>query len=116
MNSHNDPSNACLSCFIDSLGYPVVMGTALRVAVSCQDSPRRCENEAGQGSAGGIIKRVFFPIRSGDIANAIRQISDQLIKLNFILISCEHLKREVRGKDRKSTRLNSSHVAISYAV
>src|SRR5439155_8087867 len=27
-----------------------------------------------------------------------------------------HHPREVRGEDRKSTRLNSSHVAISYAV
>src|SRR5947209_2807259 len=98
MNSHNDPSNACLSCRIDCLGYPVVMGTALRVVVSGQDSPRRYENEAGQGSTGGIIKRIFFPIRTRDIANAIWQISDQLIELNFILISCEHLKREVRGK------------------
>src|SRR5262245_50004316 len=30
--------------------------------------------------------------------------------------SCAHAERERRGEDRKSTRLNSSHLGISYAV
>src|SRR5256885_6105674 len=29
---------------------------------------------------------------------------------------CQHLKETLDGKDRKSTRLNSSHLVISYAV
>src|SRR5690625_5313519 len=29
---------------------------------------------------------------------------------------CHHMVRSLVGADRKSTRLNSSHVAISYAV
>src|SRR5439155_14294 len=34
----------------------------------------------------------------------------------FDLFKPHNLKRDVLGEDRKSTRLNSSHVAISYAV
>src|SRR5699024_12012879 len=30
-------------------------------------------------------------------------------------VNCVHVQ-QIRGKDRKSTRLNSSHVSISYAV
>src|SRR3989442_11648117 len=33
-----------------------------------------------------------------------------------VLVGNLHLEREPRGLDRKSTRLNSSHVRISYAV
>src|SRR5690625_7429353 len=39
--------------------------------------------------------------------------------LDHITQICSHLGRERyrgRGRDRKSTRLNSSHVAISYSV
>src|SRR5437870_10906376 len=31
-------------------------------------------------------------------------------------LKLEHIKNRLLGQDRKSTRLNSSHVAISYAV
>src|SRR5699024_11580302 len=52
----------------------------------------------------------FFPFSSGDF-----WICDEIIKLRHIMYAFYNFV-EILLKDRKSTRLNSSHVSISYAV
>src|SRR5690606_41840708 len=51
-----------------------------------------------------------------DIATAVREVpSSTLVKIQLLAgVSSE--KNKVNDQDRKSTRLNSSHVKISYAV
>src|SRR5690242_20964275 len=40
----------------------------------------------------------------------------RLAELGFVVFACDMYGNGVAGKDRKSTRLNSSHMSISYAV
>src|SRR5690625_6033374 len=44
------------------------------------------------------------------------RLDASLSKQGRLLVSCNSSDRHICAKDRKSTRLNSSHVAISYAV
>src|SRR5690606_40566840 len=62
------------------------------------------------GAVGYVLKRVG----STDLVDAIRTVGkgDALIDPSMT----KALLEEVRQADRKSTRLNSSHVKISYAV
>src|SRR5690554_7147953 len=46
----------------------------------------------------------------------VKNIEDQLIAAGYDLYSLQEKITELRSGDRKSTRLNSSHVRISYAV
>src|SRR5690625_6092090 len=52
--------------------------------------------------------------RLGVSKQAAGKTIDQLERLGYVARSID--ERDSRRKDRKSTRLNSSHVAISYAV
>ena len=48
-----------------------------------------------------------------------QQLIDAVFDTNLrgpYVLSCEVARRLIAAKDRKSTRLNSSHVVISYAV
>src|SRR5262245_63627068 len=59
---------------------------------------------------------VFGTLTQG--RDADRKDVEAIVEVGAELIVCDHL-REVavrRGEDRKSTRLNSSHLGISYAV
>src|SRR5690625_3850815 len=51
-----------------------------------------------------------------DLLIEIEELNSELDELEFILESNRQAMDEVEEEDRKSTRLNSSHVAISYAV
>src|SRR5438445_11375712 len=66
-----------------------------------------------------------FPTRrSSDLKNPVRQfLGRALMKLGLLYMSDkkitqidDEMRRRKVGKDRKSTRLNSSHANISYAV
>src|SRR5690625_5631464 len=67
----------------------------------------------GAGYMGGSIAQVIamagMPVRIADVS--VDAANDALIRLKN-----EAKEFEKQGLDRKSTRLNSSHVAISYAV
>src|SRR5690554_6997454 len=43
-------------------------------------------------------------------------LDDQVVEANILGLSAGNVSRGHRFQDRKSTRLNSSHVRISYAV
>src|SRR5439155_269925 len=81
-----------------------------------------------------VLRRVAFPTQTGHVAAALRVTREHLSR-EFAAGGAPNLKRvidlartacaadllgnpgyTVRARDRKSTRLNSSHVAISYAV
>src|SRR5690625_5731643 len=84
----------------------------------------------------GIIRDVFVPMeevtyKNGTKRNKVMPIYKRTVFINMVLTqNAYHAIKEVRGfltplppreptpvpLDRKSTRLNSSHVAISYAV
>src|SRR5699024_11279529 len=49
---------------------------------------------------------------SGESMKLIRYIRDQVHRFGITF----HRRKRSKGTDRKSTRLNSSHVSISYAV
>src|SRR5690625_5635104 len=52
-----------------------------------------------------------------DIPDDLNFIVEEITIRRFNRLGTEGMKSEsVEGQDRKSTRLNSSHVAISYAV
>src|SRR5690606_19934382 len=63
------------------------------------------------GIARAVIKNIQNPGRRPEGASTITQ---QVAK-NFLLSSEQSLERKLKEADRKSTRLNSSHVKISYA-
>src|SRR5205814_5755300 len=81
----------------------------------CALNPRAIvKTNASPVSASGIVRRHLNQGRrigaderliGGENAEAIRDIW-----------SLDRIGRELRGEDRKSTRLNSSHLGISYAV
>src|SRR5690625_6644884 len=85
------------------------------------------------------LRFIFFPTRRSSDLSLIRTIHDEVEKKMFDYLSLENMEdlklarnnilkiKEINNqvndqltseeaKDRKSTRLNSSHVAISYAV
>src|SRR5690554_6984756 len=65
-----------------------------------------------------LLKRVWEIIQSNeDTKQTSREFSKEEKEiLNSIRKGIEEIKLIEKGKDRKSTRLNSSHVRISYAV
>src|SRR5690348_17944725 len=72
------------------------------------------------------IETVFFPLPFYDVLEIVSSenetqfintgISGGEIKNNLCLKAYELLKKDFAHLDRKSTRLNSSHPSISYAV
>src|SRR5437868_8292798 len=74
---------------------------------------------ASSCASSGLLVLLCFPTRrSSDLARAIHDVAFSEVRRQLayksdwyskILVSC-------RRTDRKSTRLNSSHVSISYAV
>src|SRR5699024_11700698 len=69
----------------------------------CQDCPVHCQTAVGAQRSLGL------PLQSSD---DLRRIAMD----EFRMWPFERLSERRRDKDRKSTRLNSSHVSISYAV
>src|SRR5207253_6378080 len=63
-------------------------------------------------SAAGIVDFARARLQE-ELPEHVREISGVKIVADLFAPIAEH---RVRGPDRKSTRLNSSHVAISYAV
>src|SRR5689334_24726440 len=51
-----------------------------------------------------------------ELGVARHAVDDELGRLHFLDEGLPQLKRDGDGRDRKSTRLNSSHSYISYAV
>src|SRR5690554_7420617 len=74
----------------------------------------------GTQQSGILNLRLADLARDGQLVSAARQAAreilteDPLLQKNKHYLLREELKRHL--KDRKSTRLNSSHVRISYAV
>src|SRR5207253_10397190 len=62
-------------------------------------------------SPGKVAKERLITV--GRIVVAIVEIERLFTRGRIVVAGCVFMER---GKDRKSTRLNSSHVAISYAV
>src|SRR5690606_40815961 len=87
------------------------------VCYSVTQCPRFCF-AAGPGGVSGVeingmvLAGIRYPVRSGLLilslvqSSGVGQWAVKLGSLNYVM----------SGKDRKSTRLNSSHVKISYAV
>src|SRR5690349_23534941 len=67
----------------------------------------------------GNPERESFPAKPTEMTS-LREIKAKLDMLNGLLVAVTEqnaaLRETVMGVDRKSTRLNSSHVEISYAV
>src|SRR5690625_6485553 len=81
-----------------------------------QDAAERNEMEGKLGEG----KRHYG---LGLISSCLQQTSETVISLNLLLMNIGKILRDtflpfwlMLNLDRKSTRLNSSHVAISYAV
>src|SRR3712207_8585978 len=62
-----------------------------------------------RGSSSRLLRSDRFPSRQPRVFGAVREVNDSRNP------EPHHEQRE-RGVDRKSTRLNSSHANISYAV
>src|SRR5699024_11777245 len=86
--------------------YPEVLLDAL---MAIED--RRFEKHIGIDPIGIARAAVGYITNAGQIVGGGSTITQQLIK-NSVFSS----KQEDQTLDRKSTRLNSSHVSISYAV
>src|SRR5437870_11346103 len=80
-------------------------------------------NQRNKFLPGASILETFFQLRSRSFGNFLGQIDDQLDQVGrTAALQNLHARGDLEGiairasEDRKSTRLNSSHVAISYAV
>src|SRR5690625_5912085 len=76
-------------------------------------SPDRLDED---GIARGRIdrrKQLFVVV---EVLRGIAGVESRLHRREFLIQSCPAHLIELLSTDRKSTRLNSSHVAISYAV
>src|SRR5256885_9256075 len=69
-----------------------------------------------QVSAQNLIKRLDDSQQPQELMPLIRQINDLLDRLSVAYRQMESFNADVAHEDRKSTRLNSSHLVISYAV
>src|SRR5690606_39443368 len=58
--------------------------------------------------AGGATRGVIYPLAQAG--------AKKIVIANRTLVRAEQLVADLQNADRKSTRLNSSHVKISYAV
>src|SRR5688500_19613416 len=66
-----------------------------------------------------VIQEVWVPDRHGALANVVLGFADldgYVAKNPHFGSVLGRLANRLRGADRKSTRLNSSHLVISYAV
>src|SRR3712207_8620047 len=78
-------------------------------------------NEAGMGSApnAAATAGVTHPAKQG-LIQTLGVFTDTLLICSctafIVLISGAYTDKKLEGIDRKSTRLNSSHANISYAV
>src|SRR5690625_5595068 len=75
----------------------------------------------GTGGTQGVLtldpSQLSRRIGQGRTAEIFRLQDGRIIKLLSSRVPVQRVKRELKlARDRKSTRLNSSHVAISYAV
>src|SRR2546426_3382187 len=71
---------------------------------------RRADEPAGHDADDkGVVKRERRDRRGGDMKAASGKMSGPFA-------DADHEQHEEPGADRKSTRLNSSHLVISYAV
>src|SRR5437660_3627836 len=77
-------------------------------AVKCRDPSLRSGGEASKNLATVIPRRILSNLQLAKAAP-----SELPLRCNMPIDHAPHL---TPGGDRKSTRLNSSHVAISYAV
>src|SRR5439155_12572668 len=71
-----------------------------------------------QGAHGGFQKGLGLNYNSVLFVKSARaEFDDRFVRINHAIENrdIEGDEESVRGQDRKSTRLNSSHVAISYA-
>src|SRR5690625_6031234 len=66
----------------------------------------------------GMVVHPTAEHQQGTLVNALRYHTDQLSRRGGVERPgiVHRIDRDTSGLDRKSTRLNSSHVAISYAV
>src|SRR5207249_11678315 len=65
----------------------------------------------------GVVLDDHFVAEVNGFAHASRRQSDAVLQyLDFLGHTDAHVALPSRDKDRKSTRLNSCHVSISYAV
>src|SRR5690625_6190568 len=59
---------------------------------------------------GNLLDHIHLPVQSGS-SEVLRKMNRKYTRESYL-----ELVRKIKKADRKSTRLNSSHVAISYAV
>src|SRR5690625_6942629 len=81
-----------------------------RAKSTSKDFKNKISSAIKHAYAIGLIER--------DFTSSLRYDGYDTVKRNVVLSFEEYkkLRDYVKNKDRKSTRLNSSHVAISYAV
>src|SRR6266581_4626479 len=61
-------------------------------------------------------RSTLFPYTTSSDLGIAPRLARRRADLNDLLLNLRHLELEQRLEDRKSTRLNSSHPSISYAV
>src|SRR5256885_2464501 len=75
-------------------------------------SVRHAQVQAGAVGAGAVARRLRGAPAAG---REVRALDDDRLRERLVGAH-DRLLRPARGSDRKSTRLNSSHLVISYAV
>src|SRR5207249_8921489 len=96
----------------DGLPYPIFAFTALLPwNYFSQAISRSCFSLVGDSS---LIRKVYFPRLIIPLAAVAAPLVDFFVSFLVLLIMMAWFG--IAPRDRKSTRLNSSHVSISYAV
>src|SRR5438552_6670347 len=89
----------------------LVRCAALLVAVA---SPVAAQSPIGVGTSAGVVK--LTDQRSEEALSGVLEYQPNPWLSLYAIPAVLHLSDNVNGRDRKSTRLNSSHQIISYAV
>src|SRR5207249_11696944 len=82
--------------------YTLSLHDALPISCVCRDAPRRLRRRRGPAQS----------LRSRDCRHGVPAVVGRLVRGR----TPDNGRNAVAAVDRKSTRLNSSHVSISYAV
>src|SRR5690625_1284416 len=90
-------------------------GTGNRRAARRQGSDARAATSEDRRQKGDASGAMSGELGGDDLVGAVQGDRDALPGQGLVAVPAGVLG-EVGGRDRKSTRLNSSHVAISYAV
>src|SRR6266487_2822983 len=87
-----------------------------RVAVVQQRHPPRTHLEAEGGAVAALVAELDRAPGQARAGAALDLGPDPLGVQRLVVVGPAALVPDERGRDRKSTRLNSSHPSISYAV